>query len=102
VKNTQMFLPSLTTLGEAGEFDLCSSCWRGRGASLRHSTLPDARSRQIVNSFWPSNAVTKIRSPARTGDEWPEGSGVFQTTFFAGPNSTGRFAAVPTPEELGP
>src|SRR5215510_5563633 len=43
-----------------------------------------------------------MRVRASTGDEWPGGSEVFQTTFFSGPNSTGRFVAPETPVPLGP
>jgi hypothetical protein len=55
-----------------------------------------------VTAFSPLNAVTKIRSRVNTGDEWPGGSAVFQTTFFAGPNSTGNPVVAETPLPLGP
>jgi hypothetical protein len=32
----------------------------------------------------------KMRSPASAGEELPRGKAVFQTTFWLGPNSTGR------------
>src|ERR1035441_6692088 len=44
----------------------------------------------------------KIKSPAITGEEYPNGTGVFQTTFFSCPNSVGRRLAWPTPLPLGP
>src|SRR5260370_34269558 len=47
-------------------------------------------------------AVTKMRSPTRTGEECPGGRTVFQTTFLLGPNSTGRFRLSDTPAEFGP
>src|SRR5690348_11843761 len=50
----------------------------------------------------PSAPVRKIRSPPITGDECPNGTGVFQTTFLPGPNCTGRRVASPTPLPLGP
>src|SRR5687767_8632362 len=43
-----------------------------------------------------------MRSPAIAGEEWPGGSGVFQTTLRLGPNSTGRFVSSEIPVELGP
>src|SRR5436853_6786305 len=43
-----------------------------------------------------------MRSPKITGEEWPEGSLTFQTTFFSGPNSTGSFVASETPLAFGP
>src|SRR5579863_5301875 len=63
---------------------------------------PVARSRQMVKSLPPSTAVTKMRSPVSTGEECPGGRLVFQTTFLLGPNSTGRFFSLETPELLGP
>src|SRR5918992_3458471 len=63
--------------------------------------------------FWPlelclslfailSKAVTKIRSRVSTGDECPGGRAVFQTTFFSGPNSSGRPVDTETPLPFGP
>jgi hypothetical protein len=43
-----------------------------------------------------------MASFVRTGELLPGGVAVRQTTFFAGPNSTGTFAAVATPEPFGP
>src|SRR5882724_3571974 len=43
-----------------------------------------------------------MRSAESTGDEWPGGSAVRQTTFFAGPNSVGRPVVSDTPKALGP
>src|SRR5688572_26060949 len=63
---------------------------------------PVLRSRAIVKSLSFSTAVTKILSPAMDGDEWPGGSGVFQTTLVSGPNFSGRFASSLTPAALGP
>ena len=51
----------------------------------------------------PSNAVRKIRSPQKTGDEWPAGTVVFHSMFFPGPNSIGGALAVAAiPVALGP
>jgi hypothetical protein len=44
----------------------------------------------------------KIRSRVSTGDEWPGGSAVFQTTFVLGPNSTGKPVDAETPLPFGP
>src|SRR5438105_3254844 len=43
-----------------------------------------------------------MRSPKMTGEEWPDGSRVFQITFFSGPNSTGSLVASETPLAFGP
>src|ERR1700730_17519641 len=43
-----------------------------------------------------------MRSPDKMGDECPGGRSVFQTTFFFGPNSTGRFLLSETPDPFGP
>ena len=43
-----------------------------------------------------------MRSPRRTGDEWPPGSGSRQSRFFDGPNSVGTLVAVEMPEPFGP
>src|SRR5258708_4035076 len=43
-----------------------------------------------------------MRVRVSTGDEWPGGSGVFQTTFFSAPNSLGRLVEVESPEPFGP
>ena len=65
-------------------------------------TGPVSRSRQsVIKRSW-SHAVSKTRSPARTGDECPAGTDVFQSKFLAGPNSTGRPVASDTPEPFGP
>src|SRR6185503_18574821 len=65
-------------------------------------TLPVRRSRQMVSSFSPRAAVRKMRSRVSAGDECPNGSSVFQTTFFSGPNSEGRRVLVDTPDPFGP
>src|SRR6266852_2018035 len=43
-----------------------------------------------------------MRSAESTGDEWPGGSAVRQTTFLDGPNSDGRPVVSDTPKALGP
>src|SRR5436853_1984573 len=43
-----------------------------------------------------------MRVGVSTGDEWPGGSAVFQTTFLSLPNSVGRLVEVESPEPLGP
>src|SRR4029077_5402357 len=68
----------------------------------RHKIFPVARSSVITYRCSSSNAVRKIRSSDSTGDEWPGGSGVFQRTFFPGPNSAGRPVVLDTPNAFGP
>src|SRR5687767_4705982 len=64
---------------------------------------PVVASRQIVSSFWPSNAVRKVRPAVTTGDEWPGGRSAFHKRFFSGPNCDGGFApSGATPWPLGP
>src|SRR5437899_11200989 len=53
-------------------------------------------------SISPSLAVRNTRPPTTMGDEWPKGTAAFQTTFLAGPKSTGRPAEESTPEPFGP
>src|SRR4028118_1566110 len=53
-------------------------------------------------AFSSAYAVTKTRSRVSTGEEWPGGSGVFQTTFFAGPNTSGSPIETETPLPFGP
>ena len=48
VKKANTFLPSVATEGDAGLFDLCNSCFRGRGVSRRHSTRPVSRASAIT------------------------------------------------------
>src|SRR5437667_1262541 len=48
-----------------------------------------------------SNSVRKTRPFARTGDDSPDATGVFQRTFWLGPNSTGGLPS-PIPDEFGP
>src|SRR5262245_29810055 len=43
-----------------------------------------------------------MRSRVSTGDEWPGGSSVFQTTFLLGPNSVGNPVVAETPVPFGP
>ena len=43
-----------------------------------------------------------MRSLVSTGDEWPGGSAVFQTTFLLGPNSSGSPVDAETPLPFGP
>ena len=43
-----------------------------------------------------------MRSSVNTGEECPGGRAVFQTTFFAGPNSSGRLLVSAIPEPFGP
>jgi len=43
-----------------------------------------------------------MRLRVSTGDECPGGSGVFQKTFFSGPNSVGSPVVIETPVPLGP
>ena len=102
MKNAYAFRPSVATLGEAGLFELCNFCLRGRGTSRRHKIFPVARSSVMTYRCSSSNAVTKIRSADSTGDEWPGGRAVFQRTFFAGPNSAGRPVVPETPNAFGP
>src|SRR5712691_12733542 len=71
----------------------------------RHRMSPFLRARQSTSSLELSlsKAVTKMRSPQITGEEWPAGSACFQRTRLAGPNSTGggeSDAAIPL--EFGP
>jgi hypothetical protein len=47
-------------------------------------------------------AVTNTRSRVSTGEEWPGGNGVFQTTFFSGPNTSGNPVETETPLPFGP
>src|SRR6185503_12929529 len=102
VKNAKAFRPSVATLGDAGLFELCSFCLRGRGTSRRHMILPVGRSSMMTYTCSASYAVRKIRLVVRTGEEWPGGRAVFQITFFAGPNSEGRPVVSETPKALGP
>src|SRR2546429_9608650 len=89
-----------------------------RRISGRHRIFPVLRSRQNVNSLPPlsitlsprpastrsppSAPVRKIKSLVMTGDEWPKGSVVFQTTFLLGPNSVGTLVTSATPEPFTP
>src|SRR6266567_2476998 len=68
----------------------------------RQSTLPSARFRQRVSRLPASYPVRNTRSFVSTGEEFPKGSAVFQRTFAAGPNSTGRLAESATPDAFGP
>src|SRR5262249_15669661 len=43
-----------------------------------------------------------MRSPTTTGEEWPGGSAVFQTTLVVGPSSAGRRALSARPQQLRP
>jgi hypothetical protein len=43
-----------------------------------------------------------MRLRVSTGEEWPGGSAVFQTTFLLGPNSSGRPVVAETPVPFGP
>src|SRR5712664_3354290 len=43
-----------------------------------------------------------MRSRVRAGDEWPNGSAVFQMTFVSGPSSAGRRVLIDTPDPFGP
>ena len=43
-----------------------------------------------------------MRSFVSTGDEWPGGRAVFQTTFFSGPKSVTSPVAAETPLPFGP
>src|SRR6185503_4830103 len=101
-KKTYTFVPSVTGLGDAGPFTFCKRPACARGASFCQRIFPVCRSREITNSFSLSCAVTKIRSCVNTGDEWPGGSGVFQTTFLFGPNSEGKPLVSETPVPFGP
>ena len=95
------FLPSDTGLGDAGLLRASSASLRSRGASRRHRILPVARSSAMVRSLSPSYAVTKMCPPTRMGDEWPGGSGVFQTRFLSGPNSAGTFDGIADAQAVG-
>jgi hypothetical protein len=53
-------------------------------------------------AFSSAYAVTNTRSLVSTGEEWPGGSGVFQTTFFSGPNTSGSPVDAVTPLPFGP
>jgi len=64
--------------------------------------LPLSRSRQIVSRLLPSNAVTKMRSLVKTGEECPPGNAVLQRMFFCGPKCSGRPLEGETPEPFGP
>jgi hypothetical protein len=55
-----------------------------------------------VTSLFPSLPVRITRPPARTGDERPNGTAVFQTTLDAGENPSGRFPASTVPDPFGP
>ena len=46
--------------------------------------------------------MRKMRVDVSTGDECPDGNGVFQRTLDSGPNSTGRLVVADTPEPFGP
>src|ERR1700724_3637729 len=48
-----------------------------------------------------SNSVRKTRPFEIMGDDSPDPTAVFQSTFWLGPNSTGGLPS-PIPEELGP
>src|SRR5438034_6382030 len=48
-----------------------------------------------------SNSVRNTRPFAIMGDDSPDPTGVFQRTFWLGPNSTGGLPS-PIPEEFGP
>src|SRR5580698_2875449 len=97
-----MFFPSDAGVGDAGLLRLSTFVVRSRGASRFHKILPVARSSENVSSFSPSNAVKKIRSPTRIGDECPGGSAVRQRIFFSTPNSAGSPCASLTPDPFGP
>ena len=75
---------------------------RLRGTALCQSSLPVRRSSANVNRLSADHAVKKMCFSVSTGEDFPVGSSVFQTTFFAGPNSSGRASAEPTPELFGP
>src|SRR5438128_2362447 len=66
-------LPSVAQEAEAQPFILCVTSGVPVHASRSHSTLPFLRSMQKTNRFLPlsSAEVRKIRSPQRTGEEWP-------------------------------
>src|ERR1700733_10298240 len=64
--------------------------------------LPVVRSRQMVSSVLPSNAVTKMRFSVNTGEECPAGRGVFHTRFRWESKRSGRFFDGEIPEPLGP
>src|SRR6185436_16677252 len=72
------------------------------GAGWRQRILPSRRSRQSVSSFALSKAVRNILSPQMTGEEFPEGRAVFQTTFEAGPKCAGGGVPSPIPSPPGP
>jgi hypothetical protein len=56
----------------------------------------------IVSRLSPSLPVRKMCWLLSTGEDFPAGSDVFQTTLFLGPNSIGRALVEATPEALGP
>src|ERR1700722_8431553 len=97
-----MFFPSVAGDGDAGLLRLSIFSERVFGASRRHRIFPVSRSSDIVNNFSPSNAVRKIRSPTRIGDECPGGSATRQRIFLSSPNSTGSPCASFTPDPFGP
>src|SRR5689334_12372006 len=101
-KKTYTLAPSVTGDGDAGPLVGSKDSSRSRGASRRHSTLPLARSRQIVSNVLPSNAVTKIWPVVKTGEECPGGRAVLQTIFFCRPKCSGRPLEGETPEPFGP
>src|SRR5580704_7582379 len=97
-----MFFPSVAGEGDAGLFRLSIFSERALGASRRHRILPVDRSSENVNSLSPSNAVRKIRSPTRIGEECPGGSATRHRIFLSTPNSTGSPVASFTPDPFGP
>src|ERR1051325_5116994 len=80
----------------------CTGSIFSAGAASRHKTVPVERSRQMVSSFLPSNAVKNILFCQMHGEEWPAGKGLFQTTFEDGPKNVGGSLPSPTPSPSGP
>src|SRR5258707_3542688 len=101
-KNAYTPSPSVTGEGDAGPLTFSMRPLRTRGTSRRHNSLPLARSSARTTSLSLSTPVMKMCAAVRTGDECPEGTVVFHTTFVAGPNSDGRADVSATPVPLGP
>src|SRR5579872_3243555 len=97
--------PSVTGVEVAGLLVAWTVSIVAVGAACRQTILPVARSRAISSTLLAvlSKAVTKMRSFQMQGEPWPAGSGVFQTSALAGPNSAGGLAsAAATPAPPGP
>src|SRR5256885_295246 len=94
----------MTGVGEAGlgPAALYSTTALLVSAGRRHTTRPSLRSKARVSIRPSLKAVKKTRSPATTGEEYPEGTATFQTKLLAGPNPIGGLPVSETARPPGP